>query len=333
MKTNNKTVKLLSFAALIAFAIVMLSCGRNNKNKEVTIDIRKTVEMLNNNGDEDDAIMCLEEYFRNPSTKIYPDLSAYMDSISQYTEVPLRYPDYDMKIVQKAYDELQRFKVGKNKYYPKEEVIEALDLMAFEIGYYHSHGGLVFYPSLIYWFSFANQAALLCPDVDFISNVHSNDHNIGVLSYHGWSIWPMMSYLIQKKENHCTIQLIDLEVRIKKIFEIKTKMGKEYYLLTSDPNTSEDNTSYLDIYLYEKSDNGATLITKCNSGKWIWDIEDYGYNEFPDISRDKDVNIIYNPKKYQWDVCTKKGQYWHKIEGTKSLYLVLDAKTPYFEIR
>ena len=45
------------------------------------------------------------------------------------------------------------------------------------------------------------------------------------------------------------------------------------------------------------------------------------------------LQIIYNPKQYQWDLCIRNGgPYWHKIEGTQSMYLHIDEDKPYFEI-
>ena len=56
------------------------------------------------------------------------------------------------------------------------------------------------------------------------------------------------------------------------------------------------------------------------------------YNLSPSSFIDS-LRIIYNPKKYQWDLCIRNGEeFWHKLEGTKSMYLHLDEKVPYFEI-
>ena len=52
-----------------------------------------------------------------------------------------------------------------------------------------------------------------------------------------------------------------------------------------------------------------------------------------DIETGDDAKIIYNPKKHQWDLCVQNGEYWHKIKGTKSCFLLLGKKKPYFEVR
>ena len=77
------------------------------------------------------------------------------------------------------------------------------------------------------------------------------------------------------------------------------------------------------VYLYEIRNEVLLLDVKYN----------IPYSEMVNgIDVRDDAECIYNPIKHQWDLCVKKGEYWHKIEGTKSLYLHLDKEKPYFEV-
>ena len=39
---------------------------------------------------------------------------------------------------------------------------------------------------------------------------------------------------------------------------------------------------------------------------------------------------FFNPQNVCWNYCYKKGDYYHKIEGTKTLYLKLDGENSAF---
>lgn len=341
---------LLFLLMLTTTLVVLYSCNRKQKGKEladkkeITIDIAKMIEDLNNyecvgcdycddceNPDSISFLLDVDrllEYFRESSCKLASNVEFFLDSIGEYTGIPVHMPDEpedELGLVRCAVHELRRYQTGERQYYPEKEIKEALDCMAFELGYIYSHGGDYWYISLYYWFNFATQAALLSPNLEFISHTHSPDHQIGLLSYHEWSYWPLMSFIIKQEDNYCTIQLIDLEINLKKVFQIKSEKGQEYFLLVSQYD-NPDVRSKMDVYLFERTrDKDVKLVTQFHDDSFLWNM--FNYHEITD-----DFKITFNPQKNEWDICKKKGEYWHKIEGTKSLYLHLDEKEPYFEI-
>lgn len=368
---------------IMAFiAIVICSCNRKpaeGKEKELRggIDIVKMIEDLENfecvdcvgcdGCDNPDSISFpadvdqLIHYCKRPSLKLAPDVEQFLDSIEAYTGIPVHMPDPpedELGLVHHAVHELRRYQTGERKYYPKEEVIAALDCLAFGLGDIWSHSGDYWFISLYYWVNFATQAALLSPNVEFVSHMHAPDHQIGLLSYHEWSISPMMTFLVRQRENYCTIQLVDEEVDLKKIFQISDNQGRDYYLFSS----SGDNIMAGDLsaYLFLRSVDDISFVTKGSLSyssvlnnpffdmtplstdergvtKFNIVYSDYAielankYKISPDAFMDS-LQFVYNPSKYQWDLCIRNGdEYWHKIDGTKSLYLHLEGNEPYFE--
>ena len=331
-------------------AMVLVSCGHSIKSteeenqKEIVVDISKLIDNgCDLCGDCEDCDYCDKQncetfranldnlllFLKHHSQKQASDVERFLDSISDLTGIPvhMKYEDCnELLIVERAVHELRRYQTGERHYYPEMEVKEALDCMAFELGYEYSHAVLDLYGCLFYWYNFATQAALLCPNVEFVSHLHSADHQIGLLSYHEWSPSPLMSFLVSQKEGYCTIQLVDNDVNLKKIFQIRDNRGNDYYLLSSEYQYNKYDNSF-DAYLFRKEDDQLLLVTKTHESFLYYVLG----NEYDYV--DEGAEIRFNPNRCQWDLCIKKGEYWHKIEGTKSLYLHIDEKEPYFEIQ
>lgn len=267
----------------------------------------------------------LVECWKQPCLYLAPDVEHWLDSIAEITGIPI-YDDYDderTRIVNHAVHELRRYQTGERMYYPEHEVKDAFSamFMGFRRAYNHADDG--FYCVTGHYFHcFAAQAALLCPNVEFISETHSEDHQVGLLSC--WTnAGPFFTAMMHQGNGRCTFQLVEEnENALGKVFHLKNDFGKEYYLLTSGFASNEFYYTPL-LYLYEKCDEVLSLVVK---------------SEIPilEMMNGLDVRltpeIIFNPTKRQWDLCFKDSEYWHKIEGTKSLYLHLDADVPYFEV-
>lgn len=303
----------------------------------------------------------LIDYCKQPSLKLAPNVEQFLDSIEAYTGIPVHMPDPpedELGIVHRAVHELRRYQTGERKYYPKEEVIEALDYMGLGLGDIWSHSGDYWYICLYYWANFATQAALLSPRVELVSHIHAPDHQIGLLSYHEWSPSPLMTFLVRQRENYCTIQLVDEEVDLKKIFLVSDNHGRDYYLLSS--SVDDIMMGNVDAYLFLRSADDVSFVAK-GSLSYASVINNPFFDEIPLSTDDRGVTkfnivysdfaieqankykltpdalmdslqFVYNPSKYHWDLCIRNGgEYWHKIEGTKSLYLHLEGDEPYFE--
>lgn len=332
-----------TFLIIAVIAVIFASCNRGGQKNteyteqnEIVIDIERIIdkyEHCDSGIEETDSyvndVEMFMAYFKQKHNKLASNVEHYMDSLEQIMGIPVRYEE-DVVVVRSALRELRRYQTKERLYYPEKEIKMALDDMGFELGYDWSHGTeMSFLCGLFYWYNFATQAALLSPNIEFVTHLHSPDYQIGLLSYHEWSYWPMMSFIIKQEDNYCTIQLIDLEVNLKKVFQIIDERGREYYLLVSQYD-NPDVRSDMDVYLYEKTRDkkDVTLVTQFHDDSFLWNMWNMlNYHEITD-----DFKITFNPQKKEWDICKKKGEYWHKIEGTKSLYLHLDVEPPYFEM-
>lgn len=373
---NKVDMKKPIFLFIVTIAIAFASCDHERKTNMKTqhenfFDIAKMVSDFENydcyecpNRDTVSYLADVDlliEYCKKPDFKLVPNVERFLDSISEYTGIPVHMPDPpedELGIVHRAVHELSKFQTGDRSYYPEKEVMEALDCMGFGLGDIWSHGGDIWYISMYYWYCFATQAALLSPKLDFVSHMHSPDNQIGLLSYHEWSPCPMMTFMVRQRDNYCTIQLVDEEVNLKKIFQIEDREGRKYYLLASGGDNIQFDS--LCAYLYEKSHDSISFIAKgtlpyatifaCFYKDVIIETDEKGnilstevFSNFAITEAKKhklnissfidSLQIIYNPKQYRWDLCIRNGgEYWHKIDSTKSLYLHLDEEKPYFEV-
>lgn len=370
------------FVLVLAIFLVFSSCGQQEKDvqkgeekQEIAIDIVKLMEEAEHYEETyydsiENASYFIDfekfiTYFKVGSTKLANDIPSFLDSIGAHSCIPLNMPDppeNEMEILQKAIWELGRYQKRERRFYPEVEVKEALDCMSHGLWVISTHGSEAsFVGGLYYWFNFATQAALLCPNLEFISKVHSPDHQVGLYGV-GTSddmYGPVMTCMITPQGNHCMIRIIDIDVALEKVFQIEDEFGKEYYLFASSGKRLK-SVEEPAAYLYDKTKEG--LVCSAKSALLYSAIFDGFYETIP-IGTDEDGNtmfkvvysdftikqsnmynlspssfidslrIIYNPKKYQWDLCIRNGEeFWHKIEGTKSMYLHLDEKVPYFEI-
>ena len=342
---NTKKISLL-LAVNLAF-MVMSSCHGNDKGqkqenqtteKQETIsfaelDIAKMVDesnyehfsdfcILDSKGDtilspaECDSLII--ESLKKPCLNLVSDVDQYLDSVGEISGMPVYdsyHGDSAVKVVDQAVHELRRFQTGERKYYPKEEVGGALDMMSFGLNWDCGHGGTA--PIVYYYLCFVQQAALLCPNVDFICETHSPDNQVGLRSVWGCG-WPIMTYLLHKTDGHCTMQMVCASEDLSKVFQIEDDFGKQYYLLMGNLGSASSPA----VYLYEKKNDEIVLFER----------KDFPLLEMMDDEYYWNREIVYNPEHHRWDLCYQEGEYWHKFEGTKSLYLHLDGEKPYFEV-
>lgn len=337
-----KSTKKFSLLLIVSLALTLLvipSCTENDKEQKqdqksekreaisiADIDIKAIIDDQDRYWDYDSPdrdtisymndIEMLDACFKQGNTWLAPNVETFLDSISQYTGIATNCPDEEecINIIRNATHELHRFQKGERRYYPEKEVKEALDILGEELGKGYNHTDPAdLYVELYYWYCFASQAALLCPNVEFICDYHSEDHQIGLWNEKCSWYYPMMSWLLVQHDNYCTIHLIDYDTHLDKVFQIKDDRGRDYYLITNDCGRA------FGAYLYEQRSDEVVFVASNSSFRYL-------------------NIIVYNPKEHRWDVC-ERGQnynypdheYWVKIEDTPSLYLHLDADVPYFE--
>lgn len=336
---NTKNFSLLLFVGLASVLLVMPSCHGNDKGpkqKNQTSEKQETISIANidiktigedfdrycdyENPDRDTIsymkdIERLDACFRQGTAWLAPNVEAFLDSISQYTGVSTNCGEECVAFVHETAHELYRFQTGERRYYPEDEVKDALDILGEDLGKGYNHTDLEdLYFGLFYWYCFASQAALLCPNVEFICDYHSEDHQIGLWNEKRAWYYPMMSWLLVQHDHYCTVRLVDYGTHLYKVFQLYDDRGRNYYLVTNDCGRA------FGAYLYEKK--GDDLVFVANNPSFT----EYG-------------RIVYNPIEHRWDICDQGSdyhypdhEYWVKIEGTQSLYLHLDEDVPFFEV-
>lgn len=204
---------------------------------------------------------------------------------------------------------LHRYVNQERKYYPAEEVKDALKSMAFEQGYIYSHSGSdSVNAGEVFMFRFLEQAAIHSPQLDFITDFHAEDGEAGILYYPEWcSFNPLYSFLVFKTKQGYKVVTVGQkgDAKINRIFKLQDNSGHIYYLCSNN-----DDIIYFRQYLYGW--DGETMTLLCNGESVNWDREDNEYK------------IIFNPDKLTWDYCLQINGVFQKAEGTKTYKLYLE---------
>ena len=233
--------------------------------------------------------------------------------------VALHSADYeDSMAIWQAIHLLDEYAAGRRKYYPAEEVRHALGALAFNLGYWYSHGAYFDYDDTkdtnyaeIFFFRFLEQAVRLSPLVDYVTDFHSADGTAGILNYHEWSPNPLYSFLVystDKGPRICTVGEKG-DTKIEKLFHLTDSKGREYYLCSN-------NMGY------------------CNFRQYLFLCDGYSIREVASCTKfpmsDFDGDIVFNPRLLRWDYCKDNGGTYVRIEGTQSLLLKLDGENSRF---
>ena len=210
-----------------------------------------------------------------------------------------------------AIRELHRYVNSERNYYPVEEVNKALRQMAFEQGYRYSHSGEdpdSVNAGEVFMFRFLEQAAIHCPQLDFITDFRTEDGFAGILYYpEGSRINPLYSFLVYKTKQGYKVVTVGQkgDVKINKIFRLLDRYGRIYYLCSNN-----DNTIYFRQYLYGW--DGENMLLLCKADGVSWDRYDENYK------------IVFNPTQFKWDYCLPNNRIYQKVWGTVTYKLYLD---------
>ena len=244
------------------------------------------------------------------------NIQAYFDSLYHQcgADVWTHNPETGESIeVWNAVKELHKYVNGQRSFYPVQDIGRAIDHMAFEQGYCFSHSGED--PDSVnageaFLFRFIEQAAIHCPQIEFITNFHVEGGEAGILYYPEWSaINPLYSFLVYKTYLGFKVLTIGRkgDVKINKIFRLYDSQGRIYYLCSNN-----DDSIYFRQFLYGWDGDSMTLL--CQYDGVEWDRYDEGYK------------IVFNPQKLRWDYCLPNHGGYQKVSDTESYELILDWK-------
>ncbi len=306
--------------AIVALLIGIVSCGdskkKENKNEEKHVVTTTPTKQVKES--EKDVVDNSQTY------KVFPgeyDIVMTDDLVNYFNELKdLGYNvgarDSEKPLVDKAVAELEKYAKGNRKYYPEEDVEKALDVMVnWEKKNFKTNS---FSNSSVFLFRFMEQAARLCPNVEFLADFSHKDKKLGVINYALSSSDPLYSILIYKSGNGCKLKMIGIpgEVKVEKIFYFGQD-GNEYYLCSN--NSTKNDIGDFCQFLYAINNGEAMLLTSTMRMPYVDDLDGI-----------KNYKIVFNPSDIRWDYCTKKDKYYHKIKNTPSLQLVLSGKNSYF---
>lgn len=229
--------------------------------------------------------------------------------------------------VRKQLIELQKYKDGKRKFYPADEINEVLTSMQGIIIGRHLHSGDDFTNDHTAFYALLDIAINLCPDINLLAQHCSSDHTVGVIdfpdNYMGIFYHTVMCKVGEKKFKAHTLALPDEieDYHYDKIRKISEKDGAKTYII-SDEN-------YFDVYILTISRNGE--ISSCKPANHDKALTEWFRSKKEDYNND--TKILFNPKKVCWELCYWSGNVFKRVEGTKALYLEFKNGKPVYTVK
>lgn len=264
------------------------------------------------------------------------DIKAYFSFLHEERGVVgVYHVEEDKNVVPVAIEQLHAFVNGDRKSYPYSEVMNAITTVAFELGYIDGHGGVEQgYINLgeAFLYRFMEQAVYYCPDITKICHKTTSDSSAGIMAFKSWNKQDgLMSFLLYKSgDGHNKVMRITTggQVTPEKIFKMHHQ-GRDYLLCSSYGSSA--SFSQL-LFAFREYDNEPYLAYSIslnpfagNSGFFcITDGDNYMTRvDIPENVGLYDCKITFNPTKYKWEWCSKKGEYYHRVDGTPVVYVSL----------
>ena len=172
----------LKYCVFLGALVALVAC--RHKNAESTFTFEQDVRLVPGQyvADEPDN---LSVYFKTLCCEHHAEVAVHSND------------DDDSLHVWQTVKLLDDYAAGRRKKYPAEDVREALDDMAFELGYIFSH---VCYEDTnyaeVFFFRFLEQAVRLSPCVEYVTDYQIADGTVGILNYQEWSPNPLYSFYV-----------------------------------------------------------------------------------------------------------------------------------------
>ena len=226
---------------------------------------------------------------------------------------------------------LDSYARGERKYFPDKLFKEAFACFAFAKDWDDNHACCNYWQTLAVLGSFMEFAAYHAPDINYLTDFVSADHNVGVFEYKG-----------------ATDRLFHLYVTYKEhgVFRIKTlntdDWGSEYgydgpnrltHVRKIGPDTArmylfshEDSYWFSHCLCWYDRNGDAHFFVPENFSDCVsdWLTED--------IREMDDVEVVFNPAKVCWNLCMQVGSVYQPLEGSKTLYLDLDGRESRYRV-
>lgn len=248
-------------------------------------------------------------------------MTAIPDNIVRYLEERgiADYYSKDAGFTKTTLEALQKYKDKKRKFYPAEDIREALHHIqrSIESGYHYNGTLMMDKSDNVYYNVFYNLidiAVMLCNDINHLSDVCSNDHRLGTLDfapkYEGIFFYSLIYDTGNGKFKAHTLDIADNTPGLDHIRKISETEEKATYAVTLEET---GNINDFRLYVVDIFNDGSIKSYKPADEKTIqawWS---------PSIYRHNDFEIIYNPNRVCWEFCYMSNGVLKKIEETQSL--------------
>lgn len=196
---------------------------------------------------DNDSIRCPD----GAAVEAPDNLVAYFDSLLRYTpafiytrNVDGIEPNPDSLAVMGSIKALDDYQAHRTSEYPREQVADALGSLIYAQWHNDTHGDEeeeVMAGSEMFFFRYLEQAARLCPHVDFLTSIHTGDDKAGIFTGHEFSEWhqPYYCILLYRQGSGYRTKFLKYYNEYDRIEVMSDSAGQSYLLCSS---TSMENS-------------------------------------------------------------------------------------------
>lgn len=293
-----------------AVSLLFVGCKGNSAPEDNGGTVRPTEQLVEA---PENLVPYFDSMLRNTPAFIYTmnidDIEPNPDSLAVLNSI-------------KALDDYQAHRRGD---YPREQVAEALGMMIFAQWHNDTHGDdeeEIMAGSEVFFFRYLEQAARLCPHVDYLTSIHTGDDKAGIFTGHEFSEWsqPYYCILLYRYGAGYRTKFLQHYIGYDKIWELTDSVGRNYILCyNGDTDMDKGFWPFKAILFLEEGDD---YVEVCTLEGWVSE-EQY----------DEGICIDYNPRTHTWTQCRQQGKKRIPLPHRRNLRLILDGRQSCFRIQ
>lgn len=295
---------------LVVLSLVFVGCKGNNASNDKDMDRYPDETLVEA---PENLVAYFDSLLRNTPAFIY---TMNVDDIE---------PNPDSLAVLRSIKALDDYQAHRRNDYPRKQVAEALGLMIFAQWHYDTHGDdeeEVMAGSEVFFLRYLEQAARLCPHVDYLTSIHTGDDKAGIFTGHEFSEsnQPYYCILLYRYGAGYRTKFLQHYIGYDKIWELTDSIGRNYILCyNGDTDIDKGFWPFKAILFLEEGDD---YVEVCSLEGWVSE----------DEYEDSGICIDYNPRTYTWTKCRHQGGNKIPIPQRKNLRLILDGRQSSFRV-
>ena len=293
-----------------AVSLLFVGCKGNSAPEDNGGTVRPTEQLVEA---PENLVPYFDSMLRNTPAFIY---TRNVDDIE---------PNPDSLMVLNSIKALDDYQAHCRGDYPREQVAEALGTMVFAQWHNDTHGDDeedVMAGSEVFFLRYLEQAARLCPHVDYLTSIHTGDDKAGIFTGHEFSEWsqPYYCILLYRYGTGYRTKFLQHYIGYDKIWELTDSIGRNYILCyNGDTEIDKGSWPFKAILFLEDEDD---YVEVCSSEGWVSE-EQY----------DEGICIDYNPRTHTWTQCRQQGKKRIPLPHRRNLRLILDGRQSCFRIQ